>query len=252
MSRPAPGPGPRAILLAAGRGTRLGPLTDARPKCLVDLWGRSLLDRALDSLGAGGIREVALVTGWRAEDLAGRGLPTRHNPDYERTNMLHSLFCASDLMGEDVVVVYGDIAFHPRLVRALLAEAAPFAVVVDVEWRRLWALRMEDPLADAETLRLDAELRILELGRRPRSYGEVQGQYIGLFRLRGEALEAARGLHRRLPEERTRTMFMTDFIQAAIDEGQRVQAVPVHGGWVEVDRPEDLSAYEHAGPGLLR
>ena len=174
----------RAVILAAGEGTRLRPHTADRPKCLVPLGGRPLLDWQLDALRGAGIDDITVVTGYRAEMIASRGLVMRHNPEFATTNMVASLMCARDRFDgtDDVLIAYGDIVYEPRIVAAMQPPATPVAVAVDTEWRRLWELRMSDPLADAETLRIDAHGLITELGRVPDSYDDIEGQYIGLDR----------------------------------------------------------------------
>lgn len=242
----------RAIILAAGEGRRLRPLTDGIPKCLVRFQGRRILDHALDQLRACGVNEITLVTGYRSETLAELGLPTRHNPDFATTNMVHSLFCAEDRLEGDVIVAYGDILFGRSQLRALIDSPASIAVTVDLRWRELWSLRMEDPLADAETLKLDSTGKIVELGRKPRTYRDIEGQYMGLIRFSAEATPRVVDFYRELRERTAdphvfRNLYMTDFLQSLIDAGIPVQAVPVEGGWLEIDTLDDLRAYEKAG-----
>ncbi len=86
----------RAIILAAGRGSRMQHLTEDRPKCLVELHGRPLLQWQRDALGEAGIEDVAVVTGYLREQLADKGLHEFNNPIWDRTNMVASLACAAD------------------------------------------------------------------------------------------------------------------------------------------------------------
>jgi choline kinase len=241
----------RAIILAAGQGLRLKPLTDDKPKCLVPFRGRPILDHMLSALRAAGVADVAVVTGYRAETIRDRGLPTRHNPDYASTNMVHSLFCAEDLLdGDDVLIVYGDILIRPAFLQAFCESSAPLAVAVNTEWRPLWALRMEDPLADAETLKLDRRGYIVDLGKRANSYAQIEGQFMGLIRIARDTLPRVRAFYHSLDRARRydnkdfRNMFMTSFLQEVIDGLLPIRAVLLGGGWLEIDSIDDLTAYE--------
>jgi choline kinase len=242
----------RAVILAAGEGTRLRPYTFDRPKCLVPLVGRELLTWQLDALEAAGVEDVTVVTGYRAEQIEALAVTTVHNDAFASTNMVASLMCAAAQLdgGDDVLVAYGDLVYEPRVVRALAACSAPLAMTVDRGWRRLWSLRMADPLADAETLRLDHDGNVVELGRKPHSYDEIEGQYMGLIRIGREfaprLVDVYRALDPRGPYEgRDRAnMYMTSFLQHLIDEVTPVAAVVVDGGWLEVDTIEDLDIYE--------
>ncbi|HOA73107.1 MAG TPA: phosphocholine cytidylyltransferase family protein [Phycisphaerae bacterium] len=242
----------RAIILAAGEGTRLRPFTNDRPKCLVELAGRPLLQYQLDALAAAGIEDVTLVTGYRAEALASYGRPMRHNPNYASTNMVASLMCAADLLDgtDDVLIAYADIVYEPRIVEALCGCRRPLCTTVDRQWLRLWRARQEDPLTDAETLRLDAGGNIVEIGGKPKSIDEIEAQYMGLILARAEFARMLPAIYRGLDDARLydgkpkHRMFMTSFLQHLVDHDWPVRAVPVDGGWLEVDSVSDLQMYE--------
>jgi choline kinase len=239
----------RAVILAAGAGSRLRPLTERRPKCMVELGGLPLLHRQLSVLRGAGIDDISVVVGAHADAVDAPGATLVTNPSWQRSNMVASLFCARETLqrGHDVVIAYGDIAYEPRILAALLESAGPLAVVVDRGWRTLWERRFDDPLEDAETLRLRPDGTIAELGRRPRSLDEVEGQYIGLIKLSAAAASDAVAHHDRLaaadPEAVAR-MYMTDFIQSLIDHGWPVRAASVDHGWIEIDTPADAALYD--------
>lgn len=242
----------RAIILAAGQGTRLRPLTDDRPKGLVPLLGRSLIERQIETLRACGVTDIHIVAGYRAEMVEALGLGTTINPDFASTNMVASLFCARSAFPSegDLVISYADIVYEAGNLTRLLASDAEVALMIDLEWRALWEQRLDDPLADAETLILDEEDNILELGEKPSGYEQIQGQYTGLIKVRGDRIPAMCEAHDRLVEESTTpqaaaNMYMTAFLQHLIDTGWETRAVKVRGGWLEVDSVEDLRIYEH-------
>ena len=241
----------RAIILAAGQGTRLRPLTDDRPKCLVELAGQPLLHRQLSVLRQAGIEDITLVGGYRHEQLETTGLPVVVNPCFDSTNMVSTLFCAEALMGDDadLLIAYGDIVYEPRVLKTLLASPAALALAVDREWRRFWEARMDDPLADAETLVLEGDDRVVELGKKPDSYDRIQGQYMGLIKVRADQVPDFRQFYAGLDREAIYdgknfdNMYMTSFIQALIDAGREVRAAFTDNGWLEVDTVADLELY---------
>jgi choline kinase len=115
----------KAIILAAGRGSRMKSLTDEHPKCLVELRGKPLLEWQLESLRAAGISDIAVVTGYKREVLAERGLSEFHNPRWAETNMVSSLACAESwLQGEPCIVSYSDIFYSPVAVQSLINSDA--------------------------------------------------------------------------------------------------------------------------------
>jgi L-glutamine-phosphate cytidylyltransferase len=239
----------RAIILAAGEGSRLRPYTEDRPKCLVELAGRPLLEWQARTLRAAGIGEIVVVTGYRADQVEALGFKTRHNPRYAETNMVASLMCArEELRGDtDVIIAYADILYEVGIVEDLARCESPLCTTIDLEWRALWGLRMADPLDDAETLRMDGEGFIIDLGRKPKSLEEIEGQYMGLIRvsasLAPRLIEAYGEIEARGDKSAVERMYMTDFLRHLAAHVSPLKAVPVRRGWLEVDSREDLETY---------
>lgn len=241
----------RAIILAAGQGTRLRPHTNDRPKCMVELLGKPMLHRQLEVLRGAGVSDIVLVGGYCSTGLQADGTKVVLNPRYAETNMVTTLFCAEALMqeGQDLLIAYGDIVYEPRVLDAVLHSQAPLSVAVDLDWRRFWEVRMENPLADAETLKLDEHDFILELGKKPKDYSEIQGQYMGLIKVRGDQVAAFRSAWHALDRQVSYdgkdfdNMYMTSFLQYLINSGWQAKAAFTRNGWLEVDTVEDLDRY---------
>lgn len=242
----------RAVLLAAGQGLRLRPHTEVNPKCLLEAApGLPLLDVQRAVLQAEGVTDHVLVAGWLAERLEGRGLRILTNPRFAETNMVWTLLQARELMSGGAVVGYGDIAYPREALRAVLDAPGHLAVAVDLDWEPYWRKRFGDPLKDAETLAMRGGA-IVEIGGKPKSLAEIEGQYIGLMRFNAEGARllwqtfdacAARGsINGKHPEQ----AYMTDLLQEAARAGLPLTAAPFHGGWVEIDTPEDLALPETA------
>ena len=249
----------KAMILAAGQGTRLRPLTDDRPKCLVEFAGKPLLEHQLEVLRAGDVDDIHIVGGYRAEQLERPDATLHINPRFAETNMVSTLFAAENVMtGEsDLIISYGDIVFEPRVLAALQACDAPIALAVDREWKRYWAARMDDPLADAETFKVLDGDRVVELGKKPESYAEVQGQYTGLIKVRADHVAGLPEVWRAMDRNATYdgkdydNMYLTSFIQHLIDIGWDVRAAFVDNGWAEFDCEGDIhAAYAFCRPAL--
>jgi choline kinase len=247
----------RMIVLAAGQGTRLRPLTDDRPKCLVRVAGRPLLEWQLESARRAGITDVVLVGGYRSDQLECVA-DTRLilNPAFATTNMVRTLFAAEKDFGDAFVMAYGDIAYSPRVMQALLSSTAPVAVVVDRDWLAYWTLRGEDPLADAESLRIDGGGAISSIGQRETDVARIEAQYIGLVAFRGSGVQVLRSAFQRavaedalgvMPFGGSRSLdrlHMTDLLQGLVSLGHRLEPVSIDGGWVEIDSAADLLVAE--------
>jgi len=234
----------RALILAAGRGSRLGPLTRDRPKCLVTLGGRTLLDWQRGALGAAGLARVAVVAGYRADQLRRTGLPCFENGAWASSNMVASLLAARAwLAGGPCVVSYGDIVYHPRIVQTLLACPYDVAIVYDRAWRVLWEDRFERPEEDAESLRVRDGL-VADIGRRVTELDRIEGQFLGLIRFSSAGWSHVERWLAGIDEETRRRIDTTTLLRELVDAGMHVGAAPVRGGWCEVDSERDLALYQ--------
>ena len=236
----------KAIILAAGRGSRMKNLTEERPKCLVELHGRPLLEWQLAALRGAGIEQIAIVTGYKRELLSNRGLVEFHNPRWAETNMVASLACAQEwLRSEPCIVSYSDIFYEASAPHLLMETIAELAVTYDPNWRVLWESRFEDPLSDAETFKMDGQRVLLEIGQKPTQIEDVQGQYMGLLRFTPAAWGKVESLLT-TPDARLRDKLdMTGMLQCLIaGHGAKILALPYSECWGEVDSAEDLAVYE--------
>ncbi|TMJ12039.1 MAG: phosphocholine cytidylyltransferase family protein [Alphaproteobacteria bacterium] len=225
----------KAIILSAGKGSRLLPLTAERPKCLIDLSGKSLLEWQLDALHAAGIRDVVIVTGFRdhlVDGIAARreGVRTLFNPFYHVADNLGSVWMARSEFDRDTLLLNGDtLVSVPLLETVLAAETGPIAITVD-----------EKEAYDADDMKVLREGdRLLRIGK---ALEEYNAESIGLLAFRGSGpTQFADQVDRmmRWPDG-TRRWYLR-----AIDElaraGADIRTVSIHGAeWQEVDFPEDV------------
>jgi choline kinase len=219
---------------------------------MVPLAGRPLIAWQVDVLRACGVNDIALVTGYRAQELAGVSDHTRHNPKFASTNMVYSLMCAEDLLDgeQDVLVCYSDIVYEASVLCALTESNAPISITVDKDWKKLWSVRFDNPLEDAETLTIDGNGNIVSIGQQPDSIAEIEAQYMGLIKFRADVVSRVVNHYHSLDRDRKydgkdfENQYMTTFLQDLILSGIPISAVPISGGWLEVDSVSDLETYE--------
>lgn len=237
-----------AIILAAGRGSRMKGLTDDKPKCLLELAGKPLLHWQEIALMNAGIKEIHIVKGYKPECL-----PTRFsssiNTLWERTNMLYSLACASEFINnmfragyDQFIVSYSDIVYSSDHVRTLLDVKADIAITYDTKWLDLWRLRFDNVLADAETFREEQGM-LREIGDRAGDISQIEGQYMGLLKMTAKGWELWNKTSEKID---INTMDITGFLKRLLAEKIPVAAAAIDGRWCEADSAEDLRQYERA------
>lgn len=237
----------KAIILAAGRGSRMKGLTDANPKCLLKLYGKSLIEWQIFALRDAGIDQISIVTGYKRESLADLGLKKFYNPRWAETNMVSSLECANEWLQEGpCIVTYSDIFYSRQAVESLINCDAVIAVTYDANWLDLWKRRFGDPLLDAETFRVNQEGELVEIGGKPKSVQEIEGQYMGLLRFTPKGWSEIIRIRSNLLPDECDKMHMTGTLQRVIDESHvAISAFPYYGEWGEIDSESDLSSYNN-------
>lgn len=240
----------KMIILAAGQGTRLRPLTNYIPKCMVEYKNKPMINSILEVANECNIKDIAVVDGYKKEvlkeHLKDKRVRFYTNDKFDSTNMVSTLFCAKEFMDDDLIISYADIVYKKEILEKLIDSKEDFSVVVDRKWRELWSQRMENPLDDAETLKIK-DGTIIELGKKPKSYDDIEGQYIGLIKVSKKVLNKVIDFYENLDKNKIYdgkdfdNMFMTSFIQMIIDELLDVEPISINGGWVEIDTIEDLN-----------
>ena len=233
----------RALILAAGRGSRMGELTNDQPKCLTEYQGRSLLDWQMDALKKAQISNITIVGGYRYEMLTNHDAAMVVNTRWAETNMVGSMLCADQFLSGGALISYSDIIYSSDVVRSLRDASGDIVITYDTRWHELWKLRFDNPLLDAETFSVDTAGRLIDIGRRTDDLSEVNGQYMGLLKFSERGWKQTKKVLDDLDQQSTDKLDMTSLLQFLIKNGEEIQTVPVAGNWFEFDSAADLALY---------
>jgi choline kinase len=235
----------RAVILAAGRGSRMGALAQDRPKCLVELAEKPLIRRQIAALRAGGVSSIGIVRGYLGHLIDIEDVTYFENPRWAETNMVMSLVAAAKwLQSEAVVISYADIFYRCNIVRDLIAASGDLVVAFDRSWRSLWTRRFVDPLSDAETFRTDASGNLIDIGKRTTQIDDIEGQYMGLLKFTPKAWSAVEAVLAAVEANTRGAMDMTTLLRALLGVGFPISTVGTTGQWGEIDSVADLELYE--------
>jgi choline kinase len=240
----------KAIIIAAGQGRRLRPYTDDRAKCMVEVGGRTLLQRQVDALRAAGVHDILVIRGYKAGSVQAAGVRYVTNHGYAHNNILESLFSAGEELVGELVVSYGDIFYQPKVVQALVRCHHPATLVLDQGWRAMYEGRTDHPIEQAELAEVSNLGLITRVGKEvgpERAFGE----FIGLCRF-GAPMTAR--LYARYLQARQRGLdapygnapslrqaYLTDLFNDAIGHGESFGVLAHQGDfWREIDTVQDL------------
>lgn len=241
----------KAVILAAGLGSRLKDLTKDKPKCLVEYKNQPLISYQINALLSNDIKDIAVVGGYKIEVLKQYlkanfpDIKLYENKKFNSTNMTYSLFCASEFMDDDVIISYSDIVINHDFIKALKCDKHDFSIMVDKQWLWLWQKRFSDVLSDAESMVISGS-KIKELGKKPKDISSIDAQYIGLFKFKKSFLPKVKNLYENLDKNAFydtkdyKNMYMTSFLMQIINKFDNANAIYAPARWLEVDSKSDL------------
>jgi L-glutamine-phosphate cytidylyltransferase len=241
----------KAVILAAGQGTRIRSVHGEHPKCLIEVDNATILDHQLEALSKAGINDVAIVVGYEKEQIINHvtsrkasNLQRIHfleNPAFAITNNVYSLWLALEwLRGDGFVVLNADVVFDAEVLDMAVRSNAPISMIVDPLWRD-------------ETMKVIIHSdRVMQMSKRI-SREQFSGTYIGIT-LFSKAIQA------RFSDKMSTVIsagrvneFFNVAVQELVDEGVHVGFTTTDGlAWAEIDDPADLSfAQQNVFPQLV-
>jgi len=246
----------KSIILAAGEGKRLRPLTNDVPKSMVDFFGKTILERQIETMKKCGIDDIVVVTGYKADLIDIPGVIYETNYNFENTNMVETLFCAKKHLDGEIIISYADILYEKNILNKLLDSKNDISVIIDKNWKEYWEKRFIDPLNDAESLKINSKGSIIEIVQKTKNIEEINGQYIGLMKFNTTGTKILKNFYEKcktnaqtgqnplndnIPFEKS---YMTDLLEGLIKESFQLKPIFINGGWIELDSIDDYELYK--------
>ncbi len=239
----------KALIIAAGLGSRLKDHTENLPKCMLDFGGQTLLQRQLNAYKKNEINDISLIRGYKKEKINYKGIKYFENTDFKNNNILNSIFYAEKIINGNIIISYSDILFEPSVVERLQKSDHDISVVVDIDWRGYYVGRKDHPISEAENVIFNSNNEVEKIGKINTGNEEVHGEFIGMIKLTSRGTEIFKHHFHRLkkiywnkPFQRAKVFqkaYLTDFIQELVDIGIKVHCVIIESGWKEIDTVED-------------
>ena len=241
----------KAILIAAGEGSRMGALTKNLPKPLVDVNGSSIIERQLALLRKNSILDIVIVTGPYSEKFDFANVNYVNDKNFKEHDQLGSLMCAKDNLDDDVIILFADIIFEESILEQILESKHDVTIAVDMNWKELYRNRKNNSFSDADKV-------IIENGEATRIFKKMKendknftiGEFIGLMKLSQNGAKQFKEEYEKLEfshsgtfhdAETLQTAKLIDILQDLIEKQIKVNTISITGKWCEIDTTEDLS-----------
>ena len=243
----------KAIILAAGQGTRLKKYTQDLPKGMLSFMGKTVIERQIEMYRKCGINDIIVIRGFAADKIKYEGIKYYMNEDYANTNMVESLMCAKEEFNDDIIVSYSDILFEERLLKGMMNAKGDFNCGVDDNWKSYWQMRYGRVDFDTESLAIDENDNITELGLESPNLDAISARYIGILKFSKAGMDYIQDIMKeayKLPADQpwqqsgkvVKKAYMTDLLNAIIESGKEVKAIHFNNGWIEFDTNEDYES----------
>ena len=241
------------IIIAAGMGKRMGKHAKMRPKCLLPVAGKTILDQTVENMRSAGCDKVVVVTGHLAEMINHPDIIKVHNVEYLTNNILGSMMYARDYLDGPVILSYSDIWVEPDIYRRLLNTPGDLVLAVDSDWRIYHENRGDHSIGEAENAYVRKDNSLDRIGKHVEDAappGMLCGEFLGLWRMSAHGTQifcdAYNELNRKLDPSAPfqhaiewQKAYITDMIQHLILQGNKFNCALIERGWAELDTEQD-------------
>ena len=237
----------RAIILAAGKGTRLGNLTKDKPKGMLEINGKTILEHQIEIFESLGIDDIVIVRGHCKEKISFKHVKYIDNDLYASTNMIESLICAKKYFDDDCIISYSDILFTTHLLTSLLSNSNDIVVSVDSNWREYWFKRYGKCDYDIENLKIKND-HIIEIGQDCYNEKNIDHRYIGINKFTKTGLKKLLKVYDEKLQKKTKwdasnnefsQGYITDILQELINNKNNIVPNYMKNNWLEIDSKSD-------------
>ena len=239
-----------AIILAAGSGLRLGKYTHDIPKALVDVNGKSILERQISLLRKHKVNEIFVVTGYKKEKYVLKDVEYFFNSKYSETEQLTSMMTARRKIFGDVLIIFGDIIFDSNILKQVLTSNYDITVPIDIDWEKSYEERSDNPKSLADKI-LISQNKIVQISAKEISLEPKNkvGEFLGIIKLSTNGSRILVKKYEELEKLHTGKFHdadslekakLVDILQELIDSKIEIFPSIICGKWCEIDTPKDL------------
>jgi len=239
----------KVIIIAAGSATRLGKLTEKKPKGLLQINGKSILERQIELFRKYGIEDIIIITGPHKK-FGIDNVTYVEDTDYQHHDVLGSLMAAKDFLKGKILTCYSDILFDEEILKEILNFSGDIGIPIDLDWRKNYIGRTQHPKSEADNVILNQKT-ILKIKKNISfcNTNEVIGEFLGpvIFSENGSKIFVEKynklknthcGNFHNAPS--LKKAYLTDMIQELINNNIKIDPILINGKWCEIDTYEDF------------
>lgn len=223
----------KAIILAAGRSTRLYPLTLSKPKCLLKIGKKTILEQTIDKLNQCNVTDITIITGYLKETIE-QEIKNKANyiyfPEYSNTNNLLGLYFVKDLLNEDCIILFADVLIQKETLQKCINDKNDFTLIIDTNYVLEGTMRIQKN-----------KNSIIGIGNQI-SPKEGHGNFIGIAKFSSKGIEKLKiEMEKMSSKEEYRMAYYTLALDSLAKKGEQINFIQAEkNSWIEIDTQEDL------------
>ena len=239
----------KAIILGAGYGSRLGDLTKNTPKNLLDINGKSILERQITRFQNNGINDILLIVGPHKEKYNLKNVRYIQDENFDEHEQLSSLMVAKNEIIDDVIITFADVLIDQQIMSQIIKSSQKIGLTVDLHWESNYVGRTEHPISEADLVSIQNDKIIKIQKNLKRQSNEQIGEFLGVMKMNVKGSEEFVKAYNFLEESHEgkfhgssslKKGYLTDMIQELINMQKEIKPIFVNGEWVEIDTSQDL------------
>ena len=241
----------KAIFIAAGEGSRLGNLTKDLPKPLVDVNGKSIIERQISLLRKNNVNGIVVTTGYKKEKFTFKNIEYVHNPNFREQEQTGSLMVARSEIVGDILIMFGDILFEETILQQMLNSKCDIVIAIDKDWEKSYEERPDNPKSEADKVLIkdDKVIQISAKNIKINDNDNNIGELLGLMKLSPKGSKILIEQYEKLENSHVgkfhdapsfKKAKFVDILQELLSLGITITPVSIIGKWCEIDTKHDL------------
>jgi len=240
----------KAIIIAAGTGSRLKKEIINIPKGMLDINGKTILQKQISLFKKHGLDEIILIIGPHREKYNFEGVRYVMDENYQEHDVLCSLMAGRQYIVGDILISYSDILFDESILNQVLNSQVEIGLAVDLNWEQGYIGRTEHPKSEADNVLIqNGKITKIKKNIISKKNNEKMGEFIGLIKLSEQGSKILINKFNKIEKSNVGVFheapslkkgYITDMIQELIESNILVTPILINGKWCEIDTPQDL------------
>jgi len=230
----------KAIILAAGRGTRISKITKKKPKCLINIKGKSILSRQISFLKKLKINKIIVIRGYKKKFINYKNIKYIDNKDFKKNEQLGSLLHAKSEFNDDMLISFSDIIYDFKVLKKIFhSRNGEIILGIDKKWKKRYEFRYDHPYQQADKIQLGKKNEVLKIGKSLK-LKKTEAEFLGILKLTKKGCKIFMKNYLKISKKKIKKMQIHDYLNFLIKRNIKINSCNIKGKFMEIDTYNDF------------